>query len=205
MSINTIVETCVVPQLGFLDTLVFCAPAFAFLEPKMNELDIVTKNILTDEEKTSLFGWGTDLWNNNRYALTWRKPDIKFVGYAAGRAITHACAILHKVAIDDREVRLGGLAGVITHPDSRGKGFGGQIVSAAEDHIRTQMKAEFGVLFCHPELIPFYEPRGWHTIRGPITIDQPEGARETPHIVMVMPFAQAAWQDRPLKLGSLPW
>jgi GNAT superfamily N-acetyltransferase len=171
----------------------------------MNQLKIFTKTKLTEEEKSSLFGWGEDLWNNDRYALTWRRPDVKFVGYVGGRGVTHSCAVLHSIVIADKEVRLGGLAGVITHPEARGKGYGGQIVSAAEDYIHTEMRADFGVLFCHPELIPFYEPRGWHTIRGPITIDQPEGPRVTPHIVMVMPFTQAVWQDRPLTLGSLPW
>jgi hypothetical protein len=82
----------------------------------MDQLEIVSKTKLTDEDKSSLFGWSSDLWNNDRYALTWRRPDLKFIGYVADRAITHASAVLHTIQVDEREVRLGGLAGVITHP-----------------------------------------------------------------------------------------
>lgn len=171
----------------------------------MSELEIVAKDKLTDEDKAYLFGWGDDLWDNDRYGLTWRRPDIKFVGYQEGRPVTIASAVLHTISMDGEEIRLGGLAGVITVPDARGKGHGSSIVGAVEGHLRDVIAADFGMLFCHPELIPFYEPRGWHTIRGPITIDQPERQRETPHIVMILPFTQAVWKDRPLILGSLPW
>ena len=56
----------------------------------MSELEIVAKDKLTEEDKASLFGWGNDLWGNDRYRLTWRRPDIKFVGYQEGTPFTQA-------------------------------------------------------------------------------------------------------------------
>ena len=171
----------------------------------MAELEIVTKPKLTPEEKTSLFGWGDDLWANDKYGLTWVGTDIHVVGSVGGTAVTQAGAYLHTVTHNGSELRLGGLNGVITIPEARGKGYGNRVVSGAEQHIRVEMDADFGMLFCHPELVPFYEPRGWEIIDGPVTNDQPDGPRLTPHIVMVLPFKDATWSDGPFNLSSYPW
>lgn len=171
----------------------------------MSRFEIHTKSRLTDEEKTALFGWGKDLWDNGRYGLTWAGCDVHFVGLEDGSPVTHSGMYYHTVEIEGRKIELGGLNGVITRPEARGKGYGGQIVGAAEDHAREQSSAEFGMLFCHPELADFYGPRGWHPIEGPVTIDQPDGPRPSPHVVMVYPFRGTEWPDGPFDLNSYPW
>ena len=171
----------------------------------MSRFEIQTKSKLTEEETETLFGWGDDLWNNDRYGLTWAGSDVQFVGLENGKPVTHAGMFYHTVEIAGRDIELGGLNGVITLPQARGKGYGSQIVGAAEDHARDQSTAEFGMLFCHPELVEFYGPRGWHPIDGPVTIDQPDGPRLTPHTVMVYPFRDTMWPDGPFNLNSYPW
>ena len=171
----------------------------------VDQLEIVEKVKLTEEEKTALFRWGEDLWDNDRYGLTWCGTDVHFVGYANGAPVTHSGVYRHTVRIDGRDVALGGLNSVITIPEARGKGYGNQVVGAAEDHMRSGGATDYGMLFCHPELAAFYGPRGWSAIEGPVTIDQPDGPRITPHTVMVMPFGGAQWSDVPLKLNSPPW
>ena len=171
----------------------------------MSELEIIEKSELTETEKTTLFKWGEDLWDNDRYGLTWCGTDVHFVGYLNEKAVTHSGVYGHVLSRDGHEIRLGGLNSVITTPDARGKGYGSLIVGAAEDHMQHTGSFDFGMLFCHPELEDFYGPRGWTAIDGPVTIDQPTGPRRTPHTVMVMPFTDSDWQDGPLELNSFPW
>ena len=171
----------------------------------LGKLEITTKEKLTEAEKETLFRWGDDLWDNDRYGLTWCGTDVHFVGYENGAAVTHSGVYLHTLTIGGHDVVLGGLNSVITVPKARGKGYGGQIVGAAEKYMQSQGSIDFGMLFCHPELVAFYGPRGWSAVKGPITIDQPDGPRVTPHTVMVMPFTVAEWLDGPLDLKSFPW
>jgi GNAT superfamily N-acetyltransferase len=168
-------------------------------------LQIVTKTKLTEQDKESLFRWGTDLWDNDRYALTWRSTDIHCVGYEENVAVTQAGACLHILNHESNELRIGGLNGVITRPEARGKGYGNLVVGAAEAHMRDEMDADFGMLFCHPELEPYYDSRGWVKVESPVTIVQPEGPRKTSHTVMVLAFRNAVWSDTPVVLNSLPW
>ncbi len=171
----------------------------------MPNFTIKTRLNLDPEERKALFGWGDDLWDNDRYALTWRGTDVYCVGYVDDEAVSNAGAVCHSVQVGNRRVTLGGLNSVITVPAARGKGYGSQVVGAVERHMQEEMQVDFGMLFCHPELIPFYKRRGWQEIEGPVTIDQPEGPRETPHIVMVLPFCDEAWTDEAFELGCLPW
>lgn len=168
-------------------------------------LTITVKTALTPAEKDALFGWGENLWDNDRYGLAWTGTDVHVVGVEAGVPVTHAGAYRHSLSHGGRTIVLGGLNGVITVPEARGKGYGGQVVAAAEDHMRRDMACDFGMLFCHPELVPFYGPRGWRAIDGPVTIDQPDGPRPSPHVVMVLPFRDDDWPEGPVDLGSYPW
>ena len=168
-------------------------------------LSIETRDGLSQPEKETLFGWSDDPWDNNRYGLTWTGTDVRFLGLEDGKPVTHSGLYFHSIDMGGREMTLAGLNSVITVPHARGKGYGGQIVGAAEDYMSEERPVDFGMLFCHPELQAFYGPRGWRAIDGPVTIDQPEGKRQTPHVVMVFPIADDTWPEGPVILNSYPW
>ena len=171
----------------------------------MEALKVITRTSLSQPEKDTLFRWGEDLWDNDRYGLTWRGTDVHFVGYEDNEPVAHAGACLHTMRVNGDKMRLGGLNSVITIPKARSKGYGGLVVEAAEIHMRNAMGVDFGMLFCHPELEAFYSRRGWQTIQGPVVIDQPDGPRDSPHTVMVLPCKDQEWTNRPITLGSMPW
>jgi GNAT superfamily N-acetyltransferase len=58
-----------------------------------------------------------------------------------------------------------GVSAVFTFPGFRRQGYGRQIVKAATDYILAS-DADLAILFCSPELRPFYSHNGWTAIPG---------------------------------------
>jgi hypothetical protein len=62
-----------------------------------------------------------------------------------------------------------------------------------------------GLLFCLPELVPYYEALGWQEVRSPVLIEQPGGPIRCPLRVMVLPLGKEGWPSGRIELRSLPW
>jgi aminoglycoside 2'-N-acetyltransferase I len=62
-----------------------------------------------------------------------------------------------------------GLTTVVTRPDSRGRGHGGQLVAAARESMADQ-GFDLGIFTCDRELRSFYVGAGWHVLPGTVLI-----------------------------------
>ena len=160
-------------------------------------MDIRTFQTLPDAERQALFGWGEDLFGVNSLGLRWRSKDRHFVLYEDGAPKANASVLRHG--------RIGGLGGVITRPEARGRGLGRRIVAHATEFLRDEWGSSFGLLFCLPRLVPFYESQGWMLVEPGILIDQPGGKIPSPLPVMVRPFGDERWPVERVDLGSFPW
>ena len=74
-----------------------------------------------------------------------------------------------------RKLHIGGIGGVITHPDHRRHGYASVALNAAVQTMRDHEAVEFALLFCEPHNFAFYQSRGWHPFEGEIYAEQPEG------------------------------
>lgn len=160
-------------------------------------MDIRAFQTLPDAERQALFGWGEDLFGVSSLGLQWRAKDRHFVLYEDGAPKANASVLRHG--------RIGGLGGVITRPEARGRGFGRRIVSHSTQFLRDEWGVSFGLLFCLPRLVPFYEFQGWSLVEPGILIDQPGGKIPCPILVMIRRFSDERWPMDRVDLDSLPW
>ena len=164
-------------------------------------MDIRTLQTLPDAERQALFGWGEDLFSVNALGLQWRSKDRHFVLYEDGLPLASASVLRHEV----RNIVVGGLGGVIARPEARGRGLARQVVDRATAFMRDDLGASFGLLFCLPRLVPFYESQDWRLVEPGVLIDQPGGKIPSPVPVMILPLGDEPWPAERVDLGSLPW
>jgi len=78
-------------------------------------------------------------------------------------------------------------------------------MEAAEDAIREQQMAQFGMLFCREQMRTWYERLGWTQVSAPVRFDQPGGATQSPLPVLIKCFGPDAWPPGTVRLGGFPW
>jgi GNAT superfamily N-acetyltransferase len=66
-----------------------------------------------------------------------------------------------EVLVNGTLVMIAGIGGVATKESHRNQGFASALVSKAMAFARTELGLPFGLLQCHPELVGFYQSRGW--------------------------------------------
>jgi aminoglycoside 2'-N-acetyltransferase I len=170
------------------------------------EIIIKHANELTENESNQL-----DLVSSLAYAgdvtdLVWcDECDWIAVGKVDGEVVSILNIVDRQASVGERPVRLGGIGGVATHPDLRGKGYAAQVMEAAARFMADSMGVDFGLLVCHPRLIPYYSRLGWQVVQGPLMADQPQGKVTMEHIVMILPCVRKAWPPGAIDLCGLPW
>ncbi|MBR1209224.1 GNAT family N-acetyltransferase [Bradyrhizobium sp. JYMT SZCCT0180] len=104
-----------------------------------------------------------------------------------------------------RKVDIGGIGGVATREDFRGRGLAGLALGAAVQTMRDHEAIKFALLFCEPHNFAFYEARGWHKFTGEVYAEQPEGRiRFEAMAPFVFDFTRAP-RDGVIDLCGLPW
>jgi aminoglycoside 2'-N-acetyltransferase I len=71
-----------------------------------------------------------------------------------------------------RKARIGGIGGVLTRADFRGRGYAGLALDAAIRTLRDEGAIDFALLFCEPHNAPFYMGRGWKPFDGEVYAEQ---------------------------------
>jgi GNAT superfamily N-acetyltransferase len=104
-----------------------------------------------------------------------------------------------------RKVNIGGIGGVATREDCRGKGYASVALGAAIQTLRDHEALRFALLFCEPHNFSFYEARGWHKFTGEIYAEQPEGRIRFEAMAPFVFDISRAPRDGTIDLCGLPW
>jgi predicted N-acetyltransferase YhbS len=160
---------------------------------------------LTEGERESLFGWGEMIFGIEDAAYRWRSKELHFITEEDGRAVSHVGLIKTKVSVGGREVTVGGVGGVVTVPEAQGRRLVHAAMREAAAYMCAEMGVEFGMLFCLPRLVPFYERQGWQLVEEEVEIEQPSGKVAWPYRVMVRPCGERKWPAGKIEVGGLPW
>jgi hypothetical protein len=78
-------------------------------------------------------------------------------------------------------------------------------MSEAARFMCADLGVEFGMLFCLPRVVHFYERQGWHLVKDEVEIDQPGGRIVWPYHVMVLPCSERPWPPGRIEVAGLPW
>lgn len=92
--------------------------------------------------------------------------------------VAHGSVVQRRLVHGGRALRTGYVEGVGVHPDRRGEGHAGVVMSAVEQVIRGAY--DLGALGSSEMALGFYAARGWQRWRGTSAAMTPEGVRRTP-------------------------
>lgn len=168
-------------------------------------IEVRILDIYTAADRLWLSGGEQDPSGTNDYHLTWRAKDVHVLVFQKETLISHVGLVKHGVTVGDEVIWVAGIGGVLTHPDYRGCGLGQIAMCAAEEHARNVMGISFGMLFCRPEMQPWYEAQDWRQAHVPVWVDQPEGVINMPLPTLVKGFGHQNWPPGIIRLSSYPW
>ena len=108
--------------------------------------------------------------------ITFANAELRvLVEDEAKGVVCHVGLYRREITWNGRKVRAGGIGGVLTHEDFRGRGYATIALDAAIQTLRDERATDFAMLFCEPHNVPFYTGRGWKPFDGDIYCQQPAG------------------------------
>ncbi|MEO7298203.1 MAG: GNAT family N-acetyltransferase [Verrucomicrobiota bacterium] len=133
-------------------------------------LDLAIKNFLCvcSPEGISAFS-KTRYWHGS-------KPTYSFLGEIDGKILAHVGVVTRQIRVGAEQIDIAGIQNLAVHPESRGRGFAQQIMTAAMDEA-ARREIPFGLLFCVAKLERFYNSLGWRTRVGKPTMLDSHGNR----------------------------
>src|SRR5262245_35576555 len=112
------------------------------------------------------------------------------------QALCHAKIVIRLGWHNQQDLRVGGIGGVMTHPDHRKRGCATAALTRCIEFFRELTDIDVGLLVCEPTLLPFYARRGWQEFTGDLLVTQ-QGKAETFTIMKPMTF--------PIRRQIDPW
>ena len=139
--------------------------------------------------------------------VTWSPPQYSiFVHDDAGHLVSHVGVLTREVTLDGTVVRIGGIGGVATHPDYRGRGFAAAGMQRALDFFTEDPGIAFALLGCQPDVAPYYARLGWQPFEGVVMVEQPNSRIQfTINMSMVLPIHAEVPKNGEIDLGGPPW
>lgn len=142
--------------------------------------------------------WRDVVWEHAHLRVLVREADSPNV-------VSHVGIYVREILWDDRTVTVGGIGGVMTHPDRRAKGLASAAMVRAIDYFRTIAKADFALLFCEPHNFALYRSLGWHEFAGEVYVEQPSGRMRFDAMTPFVYDLTLAPHSGTIDLRGLPW
>lgn len=139
--------------------------------------------------------------------VKWAHADLRvLIDAPEGTGLAcHVGIYFRTVTWNGRKVHVGGIGGVATREDCRGRGYASIALNAAVETIRANEAVKFALLFCESHNHAFYGARGWHRFVGEIHCEQLQGqVRFEAMTPFVLDFARAP-REGTIDLCGLPW
>lgn len=98
----------------------------------------------------------------------WSRPEWGvFVRDGAGDLVSYTGVIRREGSVDGRHSTIGGVGGIATHPDHRGKGYAPLGIGRALDYLVT-LQTDFALLVCREQMVSYYQGLGWRLFEGEV-------------------------------------
>jgi predicted N-acetyltransferase YhbS len=134
-------------------------------------------------------------------------PSFSVVGRLHQRIVAHVGIVVRTIRVGQREVAVAGVQNLCVSPTHRGRGLAQAAMAHALDHARRR-GLRFGLLFCVPELVPYYESAGWSRSDATITMLDETGQDSPlpePNIGMHIAFGDESFPRGDIHLAGRDW
>jgi aminoglycoside 2'-N-acetyltransferase I len=136
--------------------------------------------------------------------VTWAHADKRIFVRLDGEPVCHAGLYLRAAKDGERDVRVCGIGGVMTLERARKQGCASAAMKTAAKIVKED-DCDFGLLFCEPHNVAFYESLGWRIFTGDVYCEQPEGRIKFDMMHAMLLPVRAAPQSQMIDLCGLPW
>lgn len=135
----------------------------------------------------------------------WRRPQWGVFVNEDDVLLSYTGVILIEGIANGSPAAIGGVGGVATHPDHRGRGHAAMGLGRALDFLLGE-GADFALLVCREQLVSYYAALGWQRFEGELVVTQ-FGEPETFTInkVMVGDLESPAPTTGVIDLKGPPW
>ncbi len=183
---------------------------------RVNVLQFAVENLSPDERRQTLaFTRHTldhTLGTVRPFALpadtySWTRPSWSALIKSDQRVVAHAGIIYRVIQVGQLRVPVAGIAGVMTLPDWRRRGYARALLANATAFAALQLWAPFALVICPKEESAFYQHLGWQIAEAPIFCEQPGGQVWLEREVAVYLACQGdvEWPSGSIDLGGTPW
>jgi GNAT superfamily N-acetyltransferase len=162
---------------------------------------------LSEATYATLQAMDQDLFADHPFGLhyEWAPIGYHVLAYDGEQIVGHADLTERVADFGGRDTWVVGIGGVMTAREYRGQGISSAILDRCEAFIVGPLQADYGMLFCAPDIVPFYARRGWLLVESPVTVEQPGQRFVWPYLTMLWPCPGLRWEETPINIRGLPW
>ena len=138
--------------------------------------------------------------------FSWDPPQWSVLVWAHGELATRVGLVVRDGWVDGVPKRIGGIGGVMTHPEKQGQGLASHALREAARRLADELQVDFALLFCSPAMTGFYQRLQWQPFQGQVLIHQAQEKVEfTIYEAMVLDVREQAPITGVLDLNGSPW
>ena len=137
--------------------------------------------------------------------IEWAKPQWYLRMYHQDNVIGVLGILKRQVKVGKQRIQVGGICNVVIEADMRGKKLLKYMMRAAQDFIKNELTADFGLLLCRDEVVPIYQRYNWYLVDGSTFFDQKTGIQKYPKKTMIVNLTEKQWPEGDIFLCGLPW
>jgi aminoglycoside 2'-N-acetyltransferase I len=138
--------------------------------------------------------------------FVWESPQWSVLVWDEDELVSRVGLVLREIISNGETKTIGGIGGVMTHPERQGKGHASAGMREALRLFEEEFKVAYALLFCGSRVIEFYKRLQWKPFEGEIFVEQPKGRINfTANTAMVFDIKEPAPLKGSLDLKGLPW
>jgi GNAT superfamily N-acetyltransferase len=122
-----------------------------------------------------------------------------------GRLVSQVALLQREIGVGGDPVQVVGVAGVMTAPSARGRGYASAAMTRAAGYMRDETAADFGLLLCLDKRVRLYERLGWQLVRDEVVCEQPGGCITVGMNAMSLSLRGGRWPMGQVDFKGLPW
>ena len=137
--------------------------------------------------------------------MAFAEADLRVMIASDEQVVSHVGIYRREGIWKGRKIRIGGIGGVMTHPDFRRRGLASVALTAAVHTLKEERATDFALLFCTADTAEFYSSRGWKRFAGEVFTEQAGARKRFEALQPYVFYLKRAPHEGELDLGGLPW